>query len=215
MAQLQQTDVYYVSSIAVVMITMVTVISSMAIVPGAVTVRIRLRITVIRSHVVPIGVIIVGRRISIIAARKSEADSSNSGKSARDLSAGPRSGSESQSTYRQSNQEKLFHKISPFLFLFCEGRNLSQRFPRALRPALHHKIGYERSCGSRIREIPAGAPLPLGRGNPPQNRNDKPKEHYGCGVQRNIENNAYGGDSVTKEIVFMTVSHNDNDPGRP
>jgi hypothetical protein len=153
MAQLQQTEVYYVSSIAVVMITMVTVISSMAIVPGAVTVRIRLRITVIRSHVVPIGVIIVGCWIRVKTTRKSKTDSSNSGKSARDLSVGPRSGSESQSTYRQSNQEKLFHKIFPSYFLFCEGATFCQEFPRTLRPSLHHKIGYRRLRGSRTRDL--------------------------------------------------------------
>src|SRR4029077_1140503 len=112
------------------MMAMGAVISSMSVVPGPVTVRIRLRIAIIRSPVIPIRIIIVGSRISIIAAWESKTDASHSRKSARDLSIGTLYGNESQPAYRQSNQEKLFHKISLSYSLVCEGRNLSRDFLR-------------------------------------------------------------------------------------
>ncbi len=100
--------VRYFSLIAVViMMAMVAVVSSTPVIPGvsvaSVIIRIWLRIRVVRSPVVPIGIIIVGRGISIIAARKSETDSPNSWKSDGGLSVSTLSGNERQSAYRQCN----------------------------------------------------------------------------------------------------------------
>jgi len=97
-----------VSSIAVVItMAMVAVVSSTPVIRGIsvarVIIRIRLRIVVVRPPVVPVRIIIIARRITIIAARKSETDSPNAGKSGSDLSVSPLSGDESQSAYRQSN----------------------------------------------------------------------------------------------------------------
>lgn len=62
---------------------------------------------------------------------------------------------------------------------------------------------------------PCDAALAFGGGYTPNNPNNKPKERYGCGIQRDIQHNAYSGNAVTKEIVFVAVSHNDNESGRP
>jgi hypothetical protein len=136
------------------------VISSMAIVPGAVTVRIRLRIIVIRSHVVPVRVIIVGCWIGVKTTRKSETDSSSSRKCGGDLSVSRLCSNESQSTCRQSNQEKLFHKITLSYLL---GPKPQPGFPPALRPSLYHKIGCERASDSRVHFILPRPRLTLGR----------------------------------------------------
>lgn len=111
------------------MVAMGVAIGATPVIPGvcgaSVTVRIRLRITVIRSHVVPVWIIIVGCWIGVKTTRKSKTDSSSS----KALSVSPLCCNESQSTYRQSNQEKLFHKISLSYFLVCEGRSLSRDSP--------------------------------------------------------------------------------------
>jgi hypothetical protein len=101
------------------MAAMGVAISATPVIPGvygaSVTVRIRLRIIVIRSHVVPVWVIIIGCWIGVKTTRKSKTDSSSSNA----LSVSLLCCNESQSTYRQSNQEKLFHKISLFIFWFA------------------------------------------------------------------------------------------------
>jgi hypothetical protein len=86
---------------------MMAVVSSTPVIPGVsgarVIIRIWLRIIVVRPPVVPVGIIIIARRIGIIAARKSEPDSPNAGKSGGDLSVRTLPGNESQSTYHHSN----------------------------------------------------------------------------------------------------------------
>ena len=108
------------------MVAMGVAIGATPVIPGvcgaSVTVRIRLRIIVIRSHVVPVWIIIVGCWVGVKTTRKSKTDSSSN----RALSVSPLCCNQSQCTYRQSNQEKLFHKISLSYFLVCEGPNLSR-----------------------------------------------------------------------------------------
>jgi hypothetical protein len=103
----------------VIMMSMMAVVSSTPVVPrvsgATVMVRIRLGIRVVRPLVVSVRIIIIARRIAIIAARKSKTDSANAGKAGGDLSVSALGGNESQSAYRQCNQEKFSHRI----FLFC------------------------------------------------------------------------------------------------
>jgi hypothetical protein len=117
--------------VVVIMMAMMAVISPMAIIPGvsrtAVIVRIRLGIRVVRPLVVPVWIIIVACRISVIASRKSKTESPNPWKSRGDLSVSTLPGNEGQSAYRQSNQEKFFHRFTSsicfgFCLLFCAGR---------------------------------------------------------------------------------------------
>ena len=86
---------------------MVAVISSTPVIPGVsgatVIIRIWLRIRVVRPPVIPVGIIIIARWISVIASGKSKADSPNAGKSDGDLSVNTLPGNESQSAYRQCN----------------------------------------------------------------------------------------------------------------
>ena len=142
---------------------------STTIIPGvcvaSVTVRIRLRITVIRSHVVPVRVIIVGCWIGVKTTRKSKTDSSNGGA----LSVDRLSGNESQSTYRQSNQENVFIKSS-LSYFSCEGQKPSRNLLGRSRPSLRHKIGYRRSFGSRIRDILFRTQSARGRRYPSQKK---------------------------------------------
>jgi hypothetical protein len=153
----------------VIMMAMGAVISSTPVVPGGVTVRIRLRIAVIRSHVIPVRVIIVGRGIGIIAARKSEADSPNTGKSRGDLSVGALSGNQSQSAYRQPNQEKFFHRIFPSYFVFCEGRTVvpgissgAEAFP-PITDRIRAVARFPRARNSRTVAVSAWSRLPAAR----------------------------------------------------
>src|SRR6266496_3858858 len=87
-----------------IMMAMMAVVSSTPVIPAVsvatVVIRIWLGIRVVRSPIVPIRVIIIGCGTSVIAARKSEADSPNSGKCGRDLSVGTLRKNESQSAYR-------------------------------------------------------------------------------------------------------------------
>ncbi len=118
------------------MMTMMAVVSSTPVIRGVsgarVIIRIWLRIRVVRPPVVPVGIIIIARRIGIIAARKSYADSPNAGNSGGDLSVRTLSGNKSQSAYRQCNYEKLFHS-SPLLFVSvlvcCFARDETAHFP--------------------------------------------------------------------------------------
>ena len=95
------------SSIAVVItIAMMAVVSSTPVVRGvsvATVIRIWLGIRVVRSPIVPVGIIIVACRISVIASRKSKTDSPNPGKADGDLSVSTLPGNQSQPAYRQSN----------------------------------------------------------------------------------------------------------------
>jgi hypothetical protein len=47
------------------------------------------------------------------------------------------------------------------------------------------------------------------------NPNDKPKERHGCGIERNIKENAYSRDGITEKIVFVTVSDKNNESNWP
>jgi hypothetical protein len=47
------------------------------------------------------------------------------------------------------------------------------------------------------------------------NPSDEPKKHYGSGIQRDIKHDAHRGYNVTKQIVFVAVSHNDDESGWP
>jgi hypothetical protein len=49
----------------------------------------------------------------------------------------------------------------------------------------------------------------------PDNPDDKPKKRHGRGVYHDIKSDAYSGDGVAKKIVFMTISHYDDDSCRP
>jgi len=86
------------------MMAMMAVVSSTSVIRGVsgarVIIRIWLRIRVVRPPVIPVGIIIIVPRIGIIAARKSEADSPNAGKSGGDLSVRTLPGNESQAAYR-------------------------------------------------------------------------------------------------------------------
>ena len=55
----------------------------------------------------------------------------------------------------------------------------------------------------------------FGSRNAANNPNDKPKKHHKGGIQRNIEDDAYCRDGIAKEIVFVAVSHNDDESGWP
>ena len=115
----------------VIVVSMVAVVSSTPVVPGisgaTVIVRIRLRIRVVWPLVVPVRIIIVAGRIGITIAGKPKTESANAGKSGGDLSVSTLPSNESQSAYRQSNQEKLLHRFTSsicfgFCLLFCAGR---------------------------------------------------------------------------------------------
>src|SRR6266403_406300 len=83
------------------------VVSSTPVVRGvsvATVIRIWLGIRVVRSPVVPVGIIIVACRISVIASRKSKTES-HPGNPDSPLSVSTLPGNQSQSAYRQSNQE--------------------------------------------------------------------------------------------------------------
>jgi hypothetical protein len=84
----------------VIMMPMVAVVTSTSVVPAVsaatVVIRVWLGIRVVRPPVIPIGIIIIARRIAVIAARKSKADSPNSGKSDGHLSVSTLSGTKSQ-----------------------------------------------------------------------------------------------------------------------
>jgi len=92
------------SIVVVIMMAMVAVISSTPVIPGVsgTSVIIRLGIRVVRAPVIPVGIIIIARWISIIAARKSKADS-HSGNPDGHLSVSTLPGNEGQSAYRQPN----------------------------------------------------------------------------------------------------------------
>jgi hypothetical protein len=55
--------------------------------------------------------------------------------------------------------------------------------------------------------------LAFGSRDTANQQNEKPKEPYGYGIQRDINGDAYSGHRIAKEIVLMTVSHDDNEPG--
>jgi hypothetical protein len=81
----------------------------------------------VRMPIISIRIIIVARRIRGVAARKSKTESLSSGNQGGDLSVSTLAGNKSQSTYRQSNQEKLLHRFTSsicfgFCLLFCAGR---------------------------------------------------------------------------------------------
>jgi len=92
---------YFCSIPVVIMVAMMAVVSSTPVIRGVsgarVIIRIRLRIVVVRPPVVPVRIIIIARRIGIIAARKSKTDSPNAGKSGGDLSVGTLPWNKSQS----------------------------------------------------------------------------------------------------------------------
>ncbi len=131
------------------MMAVMAVISPMPVIPGVsrarVIVRIRLGIRVVWPLVIPVRIIIIARWIGITIAGKPKTESANAGKSGGDLSVSTLPSNESQSAYRQSNQEKFFHRI----FLFC-------LFPSCLSfceesgcgASLYRGIGYRRSRGS-------------------------------------------------------------------
>src|SRR5204863_2654669 len=103
----------------VVMMTMVAV-NPMPIVPvvrGTAVIGVRIWLRIIVRPVVPIWVISTIPRVAIIAARESNPTSADSD---RNLSVRTLHGNESQSTYHQCNQEKLFHVIFPSCLLLCE-----------------------------------------------------------------------------------------------
>src|SRR5882724_1158739 len=118
------------SSIAVVIaMAMMALVSSTPVVRGvsvATVIRIWLGIRVVRSPIVPVGIIIVACRISVIAAWEPKTES-HSGNPDSHLSVSTPPGNEGQSTYGQSNQEKLLHRFTSsicfgFCLLFCVGR---------------------------------------------------------------------------------------------
>ncbi len=81
----------------------------------------------VRMPIVSIRIIIVTRRIRGVATRKSKTESLSSGNQDGGLSVSALPGNESQPAYRQSNQEKLFHRFTSsicfgFCLLFCAGR---------------------------------------------------------------------------------------------
>lgn len=87
--------------------SMVAVVGSTSVIPGmsraTVIVRIRLGIRVVRSLVIPVRIIVIARRIAIVAARKSKTDSTNAGQSGGDLGVSTLGGNKSQSSCRQCN----------------------------------------------------------------------------------------------------------------
>ena len=105
------------SSIAVVItMAMMAVVSSTPVVRGVSVATVIIRVwpgirVVVRSPIVPVGIIIVACRISVIAAGKSKTESANARKTGGHLSVSTLPGNQSQSAYRQSNQEKLFHRF--------------------------------------------------------------------------------------------------------
>ena len=88
------------------MMVTVAVVTSTPVIPGisiaAVIVRIWLRIRVVRPPVVPIGIIIIARWISVIAAWEPKTES-HSGNPDGHLSVSTLPGNQSQSAYRQCN----------------------------------------------------------------------------------------------------------------
>ena len=117
-------------------------ISPMPVIPGVsrarVIVRIRLGIRVVWPLVVPVRIIIVAGRIGITIAGKPKTESANAGKSGGDLSVSTLPSNESQSAYRQSNQEKFFHRIFlfclfPSCLLFCEESGCGASLCRGIR----------------------------------------------------------------------------------
>ena len=122
------------SIVVVIMMSMVAVISPMPTVPiawgsGIICIWIPgIGIIVnVRMPIISIRIIIVARRIGGVAARKSKTESLSSGNQDGGLSVSTLPGNEGQSAYRQSNQEKLLHKITSSIrfghcLLFCEGR---------------------------------------------------------------------------------------------
>ena len=124
------------SSIAVVIImAMMAVVSSTPVVRGvsvATVIRIWLGIRVVRSPIVPVGIIIVACRISVIAAWEPKTDS-HPGNPDSHLSVSTLAGNQSQPAYRQSNQEKLFHRFTSSVCfrssVCCFARNETARLP--------------------------------------------------------------------------------------
>src|SRR5206468_8112388 len=94
------------SIVVVIMMAMVAVISSTPVIPAVsvatVVIRIWLGIRVVRPPVVPVRIIIVACRISVIASWKPKTES-HSGNPDGHLSISTLPGNKSQSTYRQSN----------------------------------------------------------------------------------------------------------------
>ena len=114
---------------------MMAVVSSTPVVRGvsvATVIRIWLGIRVVRSPIVPVGIIIVACRISVIAAWEPKTES-HSGNSDGHLSVSTLPGNQSQSAYRQSNQEKLFHRFTSSVCfrssVCCFARNETARLP--------------------------------------------------------------------------------------
>ena len=124
------------SSIAVVItMAMMAVVSSTPVVRGvsvATVIRIWLGIRVVRSPIVPVGIIIVACRISVIASRKSKTES-HPGNPESHLSVSTLPGNQSQPAYRQSNREKLFHRFTSSVCfrssVCCFARNETARLP--------------------------------------------------------------------------------------
>ena len=126
------------SSIAVVItMAMMAMVSSTPVVRGVsvatVIIRVWPGIRVVRSPIVPVGIIIVACRISVIAAGKSKTESANARKTGGHLSVSTLPGYQSQPAYRQSNQEKFFHRFTSSVCfrssVCCFARNETARLP--------------------------------------------------------------------------------------
>ena len=96
----------------------------------------------------PVGVIIKIPRVGMVTARESKTESFNSASDERLCVRTVRG--ESESTYRQCDQQKFFHELLSFVCCFSGMGARCEAFREALKSNafLHEGIGYPRSRGS-------------------------------------------------------------------
>src|SRR6266403_1529558 len=135
---------------------MMAVVSSTPVVRGvsvATVIRIWLGIRVVRSPIVPVGIIIGACRISVIACRKSKTES-HSGNPDSHLSVSTLAGNQANPLTANPIKRSFFIDlpllfVSVLLFVVLRGMRL--------RVSLYRGIGNCRSRGSRMGDIPVAA----------------------------------------------------------